>query len=335
MQKASSFFSNLKCRECGQLYPKQAIHVCDFDFGPLEAAYDYAAIQSVLTRKLIESRPQTMWRYRELLPIDGEPTVGTQVAGVPAHAWDMKALHKLIVTSAAYRQSAKVTRDLLEKDPENRLLARGPRLRLSAEQLRDSALAVSGLLVEKPGGASVRPYMPAKVWDETSVYGDLLNYKHATDENLYRRTVYTIWKRTAAPPTSLAFDAPNRETCTVKRSRTNTPLQALAMLNEVTFVEAARKLAETMIREGGATAPERIQWAFRKAANRPAQASEVKLLESGLERQLVRFQQNPEAATKLLGFGESKSPADIPAAQLAAYTITANVLLNIDEFITR
>jgi hypothetical protein len=247
----------------------------------------------------------------------------------------MKALHKLIVTSATYRQSAKSNQELLEKDPENRLLARGPRLRLSAEQLRDSALAVSGLLVEKPGGASVRPYMPAKVWDETSVYGDLLNYKHTTDENLYRRTVYTIWKRTAAPPTSLAFDAPNRETCTVKRSRTNTPLQALAMLNEVTFVESARKLAETMIREGGATAPERIQWAFRRAANRPAQASEIKLLQSGLDRQLVRFQQNPDAAAKLVGFGESKPPADIPAAQLAAYTITANVLLNIDEFITR
>ena len=264
-----------------------------------------------------------------------KPAAGVQLAGVPAHAWDMKALHKLIVTSATYRQSARSHQELLEKDPENRLLARGPRLRLTAEQLRDSALAVSGLLVEKPGGASVRPYMPAKVWDETSVYGDLLNYKHATDENLYRRTVYTIWKRTAAPPTSLAFDAPSRETCTVKRSRTNTPLQALAMLNEVTFVEAARKLAETMIREGGDTAPERIQWAFRRAANRPAQPSEIKLLESGLDRQLVRFQQNPDAAAKLVGFGESKPPADIPAAQLAAYTITANVLLNIDEFITR
>jgi len=157
--------------------------------------------------------------------------------------WDMKAIQRLIVTSATYRQSSKATPALIERDPENRLLARGARFRLSGEVVRDQALAISGLLVEKVGGPAVRPYMPEGVWDETTKYGNLRNYKADQGDGLYRRTLYTIWKRTAAPPTLLLFDAPNRETCTIKRSRTNTPLQALALLNEVTYVEAARKLA--------------------------------------------------------------------------------------------
>src|SRR6185436_4667390 len=146
--------------------------------------------------------------------------------------WDMKAMQKLIVMSDTYRQSSKVLPEHLAKDPENRLLAHAPRLRLPAESLRDQALAISGMLVEKIGGPSVKPYMPAAVWDETSVYGDMRNYKEDTGEGLYRRTLYTIWKRTAAPPTMTMFDSPSREICTVKRSRTNTPLQALVLLNE-------------------------------------------------------------------------------------------------------
>ncbi|MEI6715897.1 MAG: PSD1 and planctomycete cytochrome C domain-containing protein [Verrucomicrobiota bacterium] len=278
------------------------------------------------------SHPELLdWLAAEFM----SPQQQTKVAGQPAQAWDMKALQKLIVMSATYRQTAKVTPALLEKDPDNRLLARGPRFRLTGEILRDSALSVSGLLSEKLGGPSVRPYMPKGVWDETSVYGDLLNYKASTGEDLYRRTLYTIWKRTAAPPTALLFDAPNREVCSVKRSRTNTPLQALALLNEVTYVEAARKLAENMIQSGGSTPKERLTWAFRRVTARTPLDSELEILVKGLEKQLARYSSNTDAAKELLGFGASKSPESIPPHELAAYTISANVLLNMDEFISR
>ena len=249
--------------------------------------------------------------------------------------WDMKAMQKLMVTSAAYRQSARVTPALFERDPDNRLIARGPRFRLSAETVRDQALAVSGLLVEKLGGPSVRPYMPAGVWDETSVYGDLRGYKAESGEGLYRRTLYTIWKRTAAPPTMLLFDSPNREICTAKRSRTNTPLQALALLNEVTYVEAARRLAEEMINQGGATPEARIAWAFRRATARFPDANEVKVLTAGLANRLARFQENEASAKQLIGQGASKPDTKLNSAQLAAYTTVANIILNLDEVVTR
>ncbi len=249
--------------------------------------------------------------------------------------WDMKAMQKLMVMSATYRQSSRVSPELIARDPENRLLARGPRFRLGAESLRDQALAISGLLVEKIGGPSVRPYMPAGVWDETSVYGDLRGYKPDTGDGLYRRTLYTIWKRTAAPPTMTLFDSPSREICTVKRSRTNTPLQALALLNEVTYVEAARVLAQRMIAEGGATPEARIAWAFRRATGRQPEAAEVKVLADGLARRIARYSQSPEEAGKILTVGETKPDPKSEVVQLAAYTGTANVLLNLDEVITR
>jgi len=264
-----------------------------------------------------------------------QPTALPPVNGKPAQAWDMKAMHKLMVMSAAYRQAATVTPQSLEKDPDNRLLARGPRFRLPAEAVRDQALAISGLLVEKIGGPSVKPYMPTAVWDETSVYGNLRNYQADTGEGLYRRTMYTFWKRTAAPPTMLLFDSPSREICTVKRSRTNTPLQALALLNEVTYVEAARKLAERMISEGGATADDRIAWAFRMATSRKPAAEEISVLSKGLAARLERYKKDGEAAKKLITQGASKPDAKFDAAELAAYTMTANVLLNLDEVITR
>jgi hypothetical protein len=251
--------------------------------------------------------------------------------------WDMKALQKLIVMSATYRQSSHfktLSPEVLTSDPENRYLARGPRLRLSAEAIRDQALAVSGLLDPQIGGPSVRPYMPEGVWDETSRYGDLRGYKHDSKSGLYRRTLYTIWKRTAAPPTMLLFDSPSREICTVKRSRTNTPLQALALLNEVTYVEAARVLAQRMISEGGATPVERIRWAFRQVTNRQATAQELDILSSGHARYLKRYQSAPEEAQKLSHIGEAPlTPAE--PSELAAYTVTANVILNLDEIITK
>ncbi len=264
-----------------------------------------------------------------------QPTVLPAVNGRPAQRWDMKAMQKLIVMSASYRQSARVTPQLVAKDPENRLLARGPRFRLSAEMVRDQSLAVSGLLVEKLGGPSVNPYMPERVWDETSVYGDMRNYKPDSGGSLYRRTLYTIWKRTAAPPTMLMFDSPSREICTVKRSRSNTPLQALALLNEVTYVEAARRLAERMLSEGGTTPEARIDWAFRRATGRAPEKAEVAVLAKGLQSRLQKFQADADAAKKLITQGASKPDAKLEAPELAAYSTTANVILNLDEVVTR
>lgn len=252
--------------------------------------------------------------------------------------WDMKHLQKLIVMSSTYRQSSAMTHlpaGLLERDPENRLLARGPRLRLPAEAIRDQALAISGLLDPSIGGPSVRPYMPEGVWDETSVYGDLRNYKPDTQGGLYRRTLYTIWKRTAAPPTMLLFDSPSRETCTVKRARTNTPLQALALLNEITYVEAARVLAQRMIIEGGRTSQERIRWAFHRATGRHPDARELAVLSDGLDRQRKLYHAKPEAAGQLIATGESPTVERVDPTELAAYTVTANVLLNLDEVLTK
>jgi mono/diheme cytochrome c family protein len=248
--------------------------------------------------------------------------------------WDMKAMQKAIVMSAAYRQSSKVTPQTMERDPENRLLARGPRFRLPAELIRDQALAASGLLVEKIGGPSVRPYMPEGVWDETSKYGDLRGYKADTGDNLYRRSLYTIWKRTASPPSMTMFDSPTREICTVKRSRTNTPLQALSLLNEVTFVEAARVLAQRMIATA-ATPEERIAWAFKRVTCRQPSSDEVQVLADGLAKRLAKFQQDAEASKKLISIGAAPADPNANASELAAYVVTANVLLNLDEVVTR
>lgn len=263
------------------------------------------------------------------------PTVMPAVDGTPAQPWDMKAFHKMLVMSATYRQSSHVTPKLLEQDPDNRLLARGPRFRLTGEWIRDAALAASGLLVPKIGGPSVRPYMPAGVWDETSKYGNLRNYKPDQGDGLYRRTMYTIWKRTAAPPTMLLFDAPNREVCTIQRSRTNTPLQALSLLNEITFVEAARGLAMRMLNEGGSSPAEQIAHGFQLAIGRQPTETELAILTEGLQTDLQRFADDPAAAEKLIAIGASPLPKDLTPQTLAAYTLTANVILNLDEFVTR
>lgn len=249
--------------------------------------------------------------------------------------WDLKALQKTIVMSATYRQSSKATPEQMERDPENRWLARGPRFRLPAELIRDQALAISGLLVANVGGPSVRPYQPAGVWDETNVYGNLRNYKHDKGDGLYRRSMYTIWKRTAAPPTMLLFDAPSREFCTVKRSRTNTPLQALALLNEITFVETARVLAERMLTEGGHTDAERLRYGFRRATSRWPTQAELTILEKGLQQRLTRYQKDPEAAKRLIQQGDTIANPKLDPVQLASYTMTASVLLNLDEVVTK
>jgi hypothetical protein len=247
--------------------------------------------------------------------------------------WDMKAMQKLIVMSATYRQSSKITPALFEKDPENRLLARGPRFRLSGEIVRDQALALAGLLVPAIGGPSVKPYMPDGVWDDTSKYGDLRGYKADSGDGLYRRSFYTIWKRTAAPPTMLLFDAPTREICTVKRSRTNTPLQALALLNEVTFVEAARGIAQQMMKNGGTTLEQRIAYGYKRATARDIEPGALRQLAAGFGKRLAAFQAKPTDATALLTQGASKADPALNPAELAAYTITASVILNLDRVV--
>ncbi|MDZ4784311.1 MAG: PSD1 and planctomycete cytochrome C domain-containing protein [Planctomycetia bacterium] len=249
--------------------------------------------------------------------------------------WELKAFQKTIVMSATYRQSSQVTPELVERDPENRLLARGARFRLPAEMIRDNALFAAGLLKEHLGGPSVYPYQPENIWNETTEYGNLRNYKHATDDGLYRRSLYTIWKRTAAPPNMMVFDMPSRELCTVRRGRTNTPLQALTLLNDVTYVEAARVLAERMIREGGAKPSHRIALAYRHVLGRDPSAEECAVLIQGLNARLEKFRTQPEQAEKVVSHGAAPRGVDVAVPELAAYTLTACVILNLDETVTK
>jgi mono/diheme cytochrome c family protein len=249
-----------------------------------------------------------------------------------ASGWDMKALVRKIVTSATYRQSSKVRATLMERDPENRLLARGPRLRLSAEAIRDQSLAVGGLLVERTGGPSVHPYQPPGLWKELTGGGDVAQ-DHGAD--LYRRSLYTFWKRTIAPPSMVTFDAAGREACSVRAARTNTPLQALALLNEITFVEAARMLAQRAMLEGGATPAERIALVFRLALARAPSESERAVLLSGYERQLAFFKSQPAAAAKLLAVGESPADPRCDTSELAALATVSSLVLNLDEVVTK
>jgi hypothetical protein len=278
------------------------------------------------------SHPELLdWLAVEFMEAGAMPAVN----GQPAKQWDMKAFIKMLLMSSTYRQQATVTPEKLAKDPANRLLARSPRIRLPGEAVRDAALAASGLLVPTIGGPSVRPWMPDGVWDETSKYGDLRGYKADTGAGRYRRTMYTIWKRTAGPPTMLLFDAPNRETCTVKRSRTNTPLQALALLNETTFVEAAHGLAKRMLAEGGVTPAEKIAHGFRLALGRRPTTDELATLAGGFEADLARFTAEPAAAERFATVGLVQRPEGVSAADFAAYSLVANVIINLDEFVMR
>ena len=254
--------------------------------------------------------------------------------------WDVKHIVKLIVTSTAYRQTARVTPELLERDPENRLLARGPRFRLGAEEVRDTALAVSGLLTAKIGGPSVLPYQPAGLWEDLNSRSDSRNwtaqfFEQSHGEDLYRRSLYTFWKRTSPPPQMLTFDAPDREVCTVNRERTNTPLQALVTLNDPQFVEAARKLAERMIREGGATPAERAKFAFRLATARAPSDRELAMLLDLFAKAKAHYAPQRDEAIKLLSHGEAKRDESLDATELAAWTMVASTILNLDETITK
>jgi hypothetical protein len=251
--------------------------------------------------------------------------------------WNVKALMKTIVLSSTYRQSSDASPQLVARDPENRLLARGPRFRLPAEVIRDQALEISGLLKESVGGPSVYPYQPADLYKGIVVAADYpgTRYIESTGDNLYRRSIYTFWKRTVPHPTLNVLDAPDREVCIVRRSTTNTPLQALTLLNDPIFVEAARKLAERVVKEGG-TAPEtRLALAFRLATGRSPNQRELHILENSLDKMLAAYQRDPAGARSLIAVGASKSDAAIPPAELAAWTAVANIILNMDEVITK
>jgi hypothetical protein len=268
------------------------------------------------------------------------PSTSSGQAG--GKAWDVKAFVRLLVTSSAYRQSSNISREAFGHDPENRLLARGPRFRLQAEFIRDQALAVSGLLDGRVGGASVSPYQPAGLWEELMSREDghkwtAQNYVQSHGADLYRRSMYTFWKRTSPPPQLSTFDAPDRETCTIKRARTNTPLQALVLLNDPTYVEASRKLAERVMREGGASVEERVTFAFRQPLSRKPTEAEVAVLKRVYAEQLAHFR-SPEgtlAASKLLAVGESPRDEKLDPAALAAWTTVASMILNLDETVTK
>jgi hypothetical protein len=228
----------------------------------------------------------------------------------------------------------------LHKDPGNRLLARAPRLRLHAEFIRDQALAVSGLLDPRIGGPSVSPYQPPGLWSELASRLDGANwtaqvYKQSHGPDLYRRSMYTFWKRTSPPPTMMTFDAPDRETCTVRRARTNTPLQALVLMNDPTYVEASRKLAERVMTEAGATPEGRIAFAFRLATARRPRPAEVAVLRQIFDGQLTAFRNDGRAALKLLCVGESGRNTKLDVPELAAWSVIASLILNLDEAITR
>ena len=247
--------------------------------------------------------------------------------------WDMKAMQKLIVMSATYRQASRVTPDLLQRDPENRLLARGPRVRLPAEVVRDQALAAAGLLVEKIGGPSVKPYQPDGLWKEVTMQG--LDYVQDHGEDLYRRSMYTFWKRTSAPPQMMNFDAAGRESCVVRENHTNTPLQALNLMNDVTFLEASRFIGQRMLKEGGVDDAARLRYGFRLLLARAPSGPEMEILVDSLRFHRDKFATNPQDAEALLKQGESKTDASLNARELASYASIASLILNMDEAVTK
>lgn len=240
--------------------------------------------------------------------------------------WDLKGLHRLILTSATYQQDSKANKDLLRRDPENRLLARGPRLRLPAEMIRDNALAMSGLLVREIGGPSVKPYQPEGLWKEKS------GAKYVPDEGegLYRKSLYTFWKRTSPPPAMMTFDASERNNCIVERQRTSTPLQSLVLLNDIQLVEASRVLAERVLKEGGEDWKTRMRFLFRIMTTRAPSEEEMALLMKMVKGQLEEFESHPDRARALVAVGQTVADASLDEQSLAAVTAVANVLMSYD-----
>lgn len=246
--------------------------------------------------------------------------------------WDLKALHRRIVTSVTYRQTSRCSAEVAARDPDNRWLARGPKHRLEAEQIRDQALAISGLLAPRVGGPSVRPYQPAGLWEQA---GTGKQYTQDKGENLYRRSLYTFWRRTSPPPAMLIFDAPSREVCVARRETTATPLQALVLLNDPQFVEAARVLAERLVQRHAGSVDARVVDAFRLATGRRPTERELTVLRGLYGDQLREFEANPAAAESLLRVGDFPRDAAVPAGQVAALATVVSSIMNLDEFVTK
>jgi hypothetical protein len=250
--------------------------------------------------------------------------------------WDVKRFFKLLVTSATYRQAAVTTPEKLEKDPQNRLLSRGPRFRMDAEMIRDYALAGSGLLAPRIGGPSAKPYQPDGVWEAVAMIGsNTRDYRRDSGANLYRRSLYTFWKRAAPPASMEIFNAPSRETCIVRRERTDTPLQALVTLNDPQFVEAARYLAERALKEGGDKVEGQIDFLARQLLARPFRVEEMQLVQASVTDLLVFYKSHQEDAKKLITVGESKADPALDVPTLAAWTMVVNELMNLDEVLNK
>jgi hypothetical protein len=246
--------------------------------------------------------------------------------------WDIKRFVKQIVCSSTYKQSTKLTPELLQKDPENRLLARGPRLRLDAEVLRDQSLFVSGLLVPSIGGVGVKPYQPANIWEPVGFgNSNTRNYKQDSGQALYRRSLYTFLKRTAPPPFMASFDAPNREQSCSRRGRSNTPMQALQLMNDIQHVEAARYLAQRVLQQGGDSVEDRVRWLWKVLTARLPSDDEVAIVAEAFDEHYQRYKADPTAALALVSFGESPVQGEIETASLAAWTMISNLVLNLDE----
>lgn len=252
-----------------------------------------------------------------------------------ASGWDVKAMMRLLVTSATYQQSSRLRPALYQRDPENRLLARGPRFRLQAEFVRDQALAASGLLVTKLGGPSVRPYHPPGLYEQVVAGSGTQTYVMGKGEELYRRSLYTYWKRSVPNPAMLVFDAPFREMCAVRRSRTNTPLQALNLMNDPTYVEAARFLAQRMIREGGHSPREQLTHGYHLVLARQPSPTELSVLSNAFHREYQGFSDDVQSAEDLLQVGESSADTELDPTTLAAMTTVASTILNLDETLTK
>jgi hypothetical protein len=248
--------------------------------------------------------------------------------------WDVKAMQKTIVMSATYQQSSIAGPELKERDPDNKLLARGPSYRWSAEVIRDNALAASGLLVRKIGGPSVKPYQPEGLWEELATRNATV-YVQDHGENLYRRSMYTIWKRTTPPPAMISFDASERNFCQVKRHNTSTPLQALILLNDPQYIEASRMLAERMIKEAGPTDDERISFAFRLLTSRHPLPTEVSKLIELYRAELKEFQKDRSTAESFLNVGEYPRDRALDPAEVAAGALVANTIMNFDEAVIK
>jgi hypothetical protein len=250
--------------------------------------------------------------------------------------WNIKHMYKLMVMSATYRQSAVSTPAQMAKDPRNVLLSHGPRFRMDAEMVRDIALQSGGLLVDKIGGPSVKPYQPPNVWEQVSYpTSDTVHYVQEHAQALYRRSMYTYWKRMASPPNMDAFDAPVRDVVCTRRQRTDTPLQALVTMNDVQWVEAARALAQRVIREGGRDPDKRINLMSEILLSRDAPPKMAAVLETSQKQMEQHYAADPKAAHSLVDVGESKHDGSIPEPELAAWTMVASEMLNLDQTVTK